>query len=101
VELEKKASPQDIDSFIASADSLMKAQDQMIDALCAAHPTMSTRFMKYRKATPLCSKQVRFANQDITCQDRSGQTTFVITFTIISGQNWRSHTHSIVTFENF
>ena len=64
VELEKKASPQDIDSFIASADSLMKAQDQMIDALCAAHPTMSTRFMKYRKGNTFVQQASAF------CQSR-------------------------------
>ena len=64
VELKKKASPQDIDSFIASADSLMKAQDQMIDALCVAHPTLSTRFMKYRKGNTFVQQASAF------CQSR-------------------------------
>lgn len=64
VELEKEVGSQEIDLFMISVDSLMKAQDQMIDSLCAVHPTLSTRFMKYRKGNTLVQQASAF------CQSR-------------------------------
>ena len=64
VELEKEVGSQEIDPFMASVDSLMKAQDQMIDSLCAVHSTLSTRFMKYRKGNTLVQQASAF------CQSR-------------------------------
>ena len=43
----------DFDQYIASADSLIKAQYAYIDELCKAHPTLSTRFQQYRKGNTL------------------------------------------------
>lgn len=43
----------DFDPYIASADSLIKAQYAYIDELCKAHPTLSTRFQQYRKGNTL------------------------------------------------
>ena len=44
---------EDFDKYLASADSLVKAQYAYIDALCQEHPTLSTRFEKYRKGNTL------------------------------------------------
>ena len=43
----------DFDKYITSVDSLIKAQNAYIDSLCQAHPTLSTRFEKYRKGNTL------------------------------------------------
>ena len=43
----------DFDKYITSVDSLLKAQNAYIDSLCQAHPTLSTRFEKYRKGNTL------------------------------------------------
>ena len=56
----------DFDKYLVSVDSLMKAQYAYIDALCEAHPTLSTRFEKYRKGNTFCQQarelgQARFA----------------------------------------
>ena len=56
----------DFDKYLVSVDSLMKAQYAYIDALCEAHPTLSTRFEKYRRGNTLCQQaadfgQARFA----------------------------------------
>ena len=48
----------DFDKYMVSVDSLMKAQYAYIDALCEAHPTLSTRFEKYRKGNTF-SRQAR------------------------------------------
>ena len=64
IELKEKVDSQGVDAFIASADSLMKAQDKMIDSLCMAHPTLSTRFMKYRKGNTFVQQASAF------CQSR-------------------------------
>ena len=40
---------EDFDKYLASADSLIKAQHAYADSLCAAHPTLSTRFNQYRR----------------------------------------------------
>ena len=44
---------EDFDKYLASADSLVKAQYAYIDALCQEHPTLSTRFEKFRKGNTL------------------------------------------------
>ena len=51
VRLEKRVD--NLDSYIASVDSLIKAQFAYIDELCLAHPTLSTRFNKFRKGHTL------------------------------------------------
>ena len=50
----------DYDKYLASVDSLMKAQYTYIDALCEAHPTLSTRFEKYRKGNTFCQQAEDF-----------------------------------------
>ena len=50
----------DYDKYLASVDSLMKAQYAYIDTLCEAHPTLSTRFEKYRKGNTFCQQAEDF-----------------------------------------
>ena len=50
----------DFDKYIVSVDSLMKAQYAYIDALCEVHPTLSTRFEKYRKGNTFCRQAEEF-----------------------------------------
>ena len=53
-----KATPEQFDQYVASVDSLIKAQFANIDALCQQHPTLSTRFNLFRKGNTL-SQQAR------------------------------------------
>ena len=46
--------------YIASVDSLLKAQYANIDALCEQHPTLSTRFNLYRKGNTLTQQARAF-----------------------------------------
>ena len=46
-------SDKDFDKYIASVDSLLKAQSAIIDQLCEEHPTLSTRFNTFRKGNTL------------------------------------------------
>ena len=46
-------SDKDFDKYIASVDSLLKAQSAIIDQLCEEHPTLSTRFSTFRKGNTL------------------------------------------------
>ncbi len=46
--------------YIASVDSLLKAQYANIDALCEQHPTLSTRFNVYRKGNTLMQQARAF-----------------------------------------
>lgn len=48
--------------YIASVDSLLKAQYSCIDALCKQHPTLSTRFNVFRKGNTLW-QQARYFGQ--------------------------------------
>ena len=48
------------ESYIASVDSLLKAQYANIDALCEQHPTLSTRFNVYRKGNTLMQQARAF-----------------------------------------
>ena len=50
----------DFDRYVASTDSLLKAQFAYIDQLCEAHPTLSTRFCKYRKGNTLMMQASEF-----------------------------------------
>lgn len=50
----------DFDQYIASADSLIKAQYAYIDELCKEHPTLSTRFQQYRKGNTLWQQAYYF-----------------------------------------
>ena len=43
----------DFDKYFTSVDSLLKAKNAYIDSLCQAHPTLSTRFAKFRKGNTL------------------------------------------------
>lgn len=68
----------DEDRFVDSVDSLLKAQYQYIDDLCAAHPTLSTRFEKYRKGHTLSQQartfgQARFAVPEHKLSERSAK----------------------------
>ncbi len=51
VRLEKRVD--NLDPYIASVDSLIKAQFAYIDELCQTHPTLSTRFNKFKKGHTL------------------------------------------------
>lgn len=51
VRLEKRVD--NFDPYIASVDSLIKAQYASIDELCQVHPTLSTRFNKFKKGHTL------------------------------------------------
>ena len=46
------------DQYIVSVDSLLKTEYANTDSLCEAHPTLSTRFNRYRKGNTL-SQQAR------------------------------------------
>ena len=46
-------SDKDFDKYIASVDSLLKAQSAIINQLCEEHPTLSTRFNTFRKGNTL------------------------------------------------
>ena len=48
------------DKYIVSVDSLLTAQKASIDSLCQAHPTLSTRYEKYRKGNTLIMQASNF-----------------------------------------
>ena len=50
----------DFDKYIASVDSLIKAQYAYTDNLCQTHPTLSTRFGIYRKGNTLMQQAYDF-----------------------------------------
>lgn len=50
----------EFDPYIASTDSLIKAQYANIDALCEAHPTLSTRYNLYRRGNTLVGQARNF-----------------------------------------
>lgn len=59
----------DFDKYIASVDSLIKAQHAHIDELCEQHPTLSARFNLYRKGSTTWQQarnfgQARFCTKD-------------------------------------
>jgi thiol-disulfide isomerase/thioredoxin len=62
--------------YIASVDSLLKTHFANIDALCEQHPTLSTRFNKYRKGNTLAQQarafgQARFRAKGIQLSDNA------------------------------
>ena len=62
--------------YIASVDSLIKTQYANIDALCEQHPTLSTRFNRYRKGNTLWQQarafgQARFRAQGTQFPDKA------------------------------
>ena len=62
--------------YIASVDSLLKAQYANIDALCEQHPTLSTRFNIYRKGNTLAQQarafgQARFRAKGMQLSDHA------------------------------
>ena len=62
--------------YIASVDSLIKAQYANIDALCEQHPTLSTRFNIYRKGNTLMQQarafgQARFRGKGMQLSDHA------------------------------
>ena len=62
--------------YIASVDSLIKAQYANIDALCEQHPTLSTRFNLYRKGNTLTQQarafgQARFRAKGMQLSDHA------------------------------
>ena len=65
VGMDGRATPEDLDGYITSVDSLLKTQYAKLDSLCQAHPTLSSRFYLYEKNTILtyqaeCFGQTRF-----------------------------------------
>ena len=64
------------DPYIASVDSLLKTQFANIDALCEQHPTLSTRFNRFRKGNTLWQQardfgQARFRVKGIQLSGRA------------------------------
>jgi thiol-disulfide isomerase/thioredoxin len=62
--------------YIASVDSLIKAQHANIDALCEQHPTLSTRFSLYSKGNTLMQQasafgQARFCVKGMLLSDHA------------------------------
>ncbi len=62
--------------YIASVDSLLKAQYASIDSLCEQHPTLSTRFNMYRKGNTLAQQarafgQTRFRAKGMQLSDHA------------------------------
>ena len=62
--------------YIASVDSLIKAQYANIDALCEQHPTLSTRFNRYSKGNTLAQQarafgQARFRTKGMQLSDHA------------------------------
>lgn len=73
---EDKATPEQFDQYIASVDSLIKAQFANIDALCQQHPTLSTRFNLFRKGNTLSQQardfgQARFRGERFQLSDNA------------------------------
>ncbi len=71
-----KGSAELFEPYIASVDSLIKAQYANIDALCEQHPTLSTRFNLYRKGNTLMQQarafgQARFSVQGTLFSDHA------------------------------
>lgn len=71
-----KATPEQFDQYIASVDSLIKAQFANIDALCEQHPTLSTRFSLFRKGNTLSQQardfgQARFRGERFQLSDNA------------------------------
>lgn len=73
---EDKATPEQFDQYVASVDSLIKAQFANIDALCQQHPTLSTRFNLFRKGNTLSQQardfgQARFRGEGFQLSDNA------------------------------
>ena len=73
-----QATQEQFDKFLVSADSLIKTQHANIDALCQEHPTLSTRFNRYRKDHTLSMQardlgQARFRAQHFHLPDNARQ----------------------------
>ena len=73
---EDKATPEQFDQYVASVDSLIKAQFANIDALCQQHPTLSTRFNLFRKGNTLSQQardfgQARFRGEHFQLPDNA------------------------------
>ena len=71
-----KATPEQFDQYVASVDSLIKAQFANIDALCEQHPTLSTRFNLFRKGNTLSQQasdfgQARFRGEGFQLSDNA------------------------------
>ena len=73
---EDKATAEQFDQYVASVDSLIKAQFANIDALCQQHPTLSTRFNLFRKGNTLSQQardfgQARFRGERFQLSDNA------------------------------
>ena len=68
VRLEKRVD--NFDPYMASADSLIKAQYASIDELCQVHPTLSTRFNKFKKGHTLMMQAGYFGQARFRAPDR-------------------------------
>ena len=76
LESEGKGTEETFDRYIVSVDSLLNAQFAIVDALCKAHPTLSTRFNTYWKSGILASQadafgQARFTASGLMLPDRA------------------------------
>ena len=50
----RNATPELFDEYIAAMDSTLQVMNAGIDAICEAHPTLSTRFIRYMKGNTRC-----------------------------------------------
>ena len=76
VESASKGGAELFEPYIASVDSLIKAQHANIDALCEQHPTLSTRFSLYSKGNTLMQQasafgQARFCVKGMQLSDHA------------------------------
>ena len=76
VESAGKGGAELFEPYIASVDSLIKAQHANIDALCEQHPTLSTRFSLYSKGNTLMQQasafgQARFCVKGMLLSDHA------------------------------
>ena len=60
---------EDFDKYLASADSLIKAQHAYADSICAAHPTLSTRFNLYRKGNSTWEQAYLLCQAHFWCEE--------------------------------
>ena len=73
-----QATQEQFDKYLVSVDSLIKTQHANVDALCQEHPTLSTRFNRYRKDHTLSMQardlgQARFCAQQYQLPDNARQ----------------------------
>ncbi|MDO4460969.1 MAG: thioredoxin-like domain-containing protein [Bacteroidia bacterium] len=65
----RKEREEGYDTYISRVDSLLKAKNAQVDQLCAEHPTLSTRFERYRKGNTLARQAMDFGQSRFNTKD--------------------------------